>query len=465
MSDSLNAVLQDNYTLKAQLQNMSDTLMKQTCRVMSLVAENKQLQKTLEPLRKEVADLTQGHHRMGGETYAYLCRTLAAEKRAETAERKVIELSALLEHMPELRRALDVAQAENEQLRALNEKALPLSEKEYIGALKGVPLFTHRGSQLAALATLGEIQHERADLERRLTEAKRALDEALNTIKRHEAELDSVLSKPKSDLALVRKENFFLDNQVTVLKKDLRTTTQREQNLSEKLTQAVKDKDVAIEQAMAWKRKYLTLKSLNSGANIGHAECRLPVEEMSKLAEECRGWYPPITGETTGRISCAQPNMSNPPQTKEVRCLDRNIQSLYAGAVVMADGGWCHTVKDVWAIGPQVYALTEATYGKGNTVWQQEGADLVPVKEPVPLPADYKPAAGKTTWALGDLVQLPGPLYGTVSCIDYRYEGRTVTAVRIMVLYKDKKRNYWFIRRRLGGPLDFNTGRYSETMV
>lgn len=364
MSDSLNAALQDNYTLKAQLQNMSDTLMQQTCKVMSLVAENKQLQKTLEPLRKEVADLTQGHHRMGAETYAYLCRTLAAEKRAETAERKVIELSALLEHTPELRRALDEARAENEQLRALNEKALPLSEKEYIGALKGVPLFTHRGSQLAALATLGEIKHERADLERRLTEAERALDKALVTIKRHEAELDSVLSKPKAEIdalkaklaaaertaattmELEKQANFrvgdltrelnltkaardtqqYYANEARKVSSDLLqeltavrgTESMRSSRLGEEVTrrlqaedkraQAVRDKDAAIKQAKEWKRKYLNLRKGDP------CTVEVSAEGAAKLLEKYYTRFPHLggvfkqAGATTGRTSCAQPN-------------------------------------------------------------------------------------------------------------------------------------------------------------
>ena len=198
------------------------------------------------------------------------------------------------------------------------------------------------------------------------------------------------------------------------------------------------------------------------------------VPELRRLVEQQIQKIKDLTYENSqlrmsrpSRTSCAQPNEAAVPgyQHPEDKCLNRIIQALHAGAVLTTEGGRCHVVKDVWAIGQQVYALSEATFSKNNIVWQQEGAHLVPVKEPVPLPSDYTPAADKDTWALGDRVQVTGPLYGEVSCIEYRDKGRTVAAVRVTVMYKDIKRFYWFVRRRVDGPLDLSMTRYSETSV
>lgn len=146
---------------------------------------------------------------------------------------------------------------------------------------------------------------------------------------------------------------------------------------------------------------------------------------------------------------------------KEVRCAGRIIQSLYPGAVLQTTAGFCHAVKEVWSIGMQTYALTEACIDKKQTrtVWQQEGQDLVPCKDPVALPEEYADIRFKSTWALGDKVRLDEHLFGEVTCLER--EGEELVTVQITVYHKDSKRFYWLVRRRLGGQLAL-TDRYAE---
>lgn len=178
---------------------------------------------------------------------------------------------------------------ENEQLRDLNENSLPLSQKEYVGSLKGVPIFTHKDGLQAAIATLDGFKREQAERER-------AFQAALEL---------------GADLTL------------------------KVRDAEANLAQAVKDKDKAVKQAKEWKEKYQVRKSLDFGLLCGisplqASACHVKATpaEAAGLLEKYRTLYPQITGlfdgggVTTGRTQCKEPNQANPPKARTAMLQD-----------------------------------------------------------------------------------------------------------------------------------------------
>lgn len=244
---------------------------------------------------------------------------------------------------------------ENERLRDANKQLHtlnPLSDKECIGALKGVPLFTHKDIQQAARATLGEIAHERADLER----SKRDLESARSAL----ADLESKLYNTKLDLECTQRALKAQTNLTAVAKQEVVLLRQspkwdelraerdearrNERNWADRadealcqyleckkeLEQVVNAKDAAVEQAKDWKKKYQDRKNLDFGLFCGanpfkgstcHDEVTFSVPDAKKVMEDFKKSFPEVAGifntqgATTGRTQCKEPNPANAPKS------------------------------------------------------------------------------------------------------------------------------------------------------
>lgn len=260
----------------------------------------------------------------------------------------------------------------NKQLRTQN----PLSDKEYIGALKGVPLFTHKDVAKTAIVTLGEIAHERADLER----SKRDLESTRSAL----ADLESKLYNTKLDLECTQRALKAQTNLTAVAKQDVvllrqspkwdelraerdralqerdagllnenKLTAQHDKVLGQyqvckkELEQTVKAKDAAVEQAKDWKKKYQDRKNLDFGLFYGanpfkastcHDEVTFSVPDAKPCKEKFAELYPAVwemfkrplqehqeqfeaqypefyKNVDSGRTQCKEPNQANAPKS------------------------------------------------------------------------------------------------------------------------------------------------------